>query len=88
MDDEGKLIEAMQKDTAIAKRALARIAVKAAKVATINHKAGRHAANADAMVWEASVHEALAVLLAGHGRSSDALLKHYGAEVIAAGPVR
>lgn len=41
MATEREPIEAMQKDTAIAKRALVRIADLAGEVATINHAAGR-----------------------------------------------
>jgi hypothetical protein len=88
MATENELIEKMQRDTALVKRALGRIAGDAAKVVTLNHEAGRHEASADAMAWQSEVHAALALLLAAHGRASGALLKHYGGEIVAAGPIR
>lgn len=86
---EEDLIRAMQRDTAYAKRILARIASNAQKVASLNHKEGRFAASADAMEWHADVQAVSAALTAGHAKSSRSLVKHYGEKVmIAAGPWR
>lgn len=85
---EAELIAAMQKDVAYAKKTLARIAVNAGKLVTINHEAGRNEAAADAMAWHSAALRLHADLLSGHSEASKALEKHYGGDIIAAGPIR
>lgn len=88
MATEGELIGEMQRDTALVKKALARMAENAADLVTINHTEGRPAASADAMAWQSAIHAILSQLLAAHGEASKALMKHYGDTVVMAGPIR
>lgn len=88
MPTENEIIVAMQRDVAYAKKVIARIAANAGKLVTINHKDGRNEAAADAMAWHSASLRLHADLLSGHSEASKALEKHYGGEIIAAGPVR
>jgi hypothetical protein len=88
MATENELIEAMQKDVAYLKRKLASLESKASAIVTINHKEGRFEASAAAMAWQADVARLRADILSAHSKSSIALAKHYGADIIAAGPFR
>lgn len=88
--DEAGLIAQMQADTAKAEVLLARIADCAAKVATINHKAGRLVQSADAMIWQGAVGRCLYDIKAAHGVASKALISGYdnGGEIVIQGPGR
>lgn len=88
MTTEQDLIEAMQTDTALLKKVLARMAPKAEELASINHAAGRYEASADAMIWHGALHRMAGDLLDAHGKASKALIRGYGEAVVAAGPWR
>ena len=85
---EQEIIASLQKDTAYMKRLLDRMAKKSAALVTINQKDGRIEASADAMAWQSDLVALHADLLDAHSRSTKALVKHYGADIVAAGPFR
>lgn len=88
MATEQELIDAMQADTALLKKVLARMIPKAEELASINHAAGRFEISADAMIWHGALHRMNGLLLDAHGKASKALIRGYGESVIAAGPFR
>lgn len=86
MDRE--LIAEIQDKVAQVKRLLAEIDADSGKVVTINHEAGRFEQSADAMIWQGAVKRLRGDLLAAHGVASKALVRGYGEEIVAAGPIR